>query len=472
MLGVRSFLALLAAVALAGVAHASATFVILNADGPGVGLNDPTPVAPVGGNPGTTLGQQRLNVLQQAGQVWGSVLTSVPAIVVQASSVDLACPTAGGPSAVGAPAAWLNAFYGPRTFLSAWYPVALANKIALADQNGASPEITLQLNLQVGTAGCVPEGFYYGLDGNHGAQIDLLFVVLHELVHGLGFATTTNPVTGVQMGGYPAVFDEFVYDDAQLRSWPQMTDAQRATSARNARNVVWIGANATNAAKTALAVGTPRIIVGGPMTEPGGPGTLPIGLTALGPPLGPVSVSGQLMTVIDTPEGYGRACDALDPLNALSVSGDVAVLWEDPIAACSPTTQVKNAQDAGAIGVVLVAASPSTPPADLFEIDPTISIPTVRVSGYNGPGLLYGLSHRSRTASGLTIDLGMNATQLRGADTAGRPLLFTSDPPQDPAHWDATATPDQLMEPVVAGDLTLVNSVYGMSLGALQDLGW
>ena len=37
----------------------AANIVVVSFDGPGVGLNDPTPATPVGGNPGTTLGQQR-----------------------------------------------------------------------------------------------------------------------------------------------------------------------------------------------------------------------------------------------------------------------------------------------------------------------------------------------------------------------------------------------------------------------------
>ena len=47
-----------------------------NADAPGVGLNDPTPVAPVGGNPGTTLGEQRRIALHYAADLWGAKLDS------------------------------------------------------------------------------------------------------------------------------------------------------------------------------------------------------------------------------------------------------------------------------------------------------------------------------------------------------------------------------------------------------------
>src|SRR6266478_8494351 len=75
-------------------AFGSVTIVIQNGDSPGVGFNDTTPVAPVGGNSGTTLGQQRLNAFQFAANVWGATLSSGPPIVVQASWVALPC-TAG-----------------------------------------------------------------------------------------------------------------------------------------------------------------------------------------------------------------------------------------------------------------------------------------------------------------------------------------------------------------------------------------
>ena len=84
--------ALIAALALLpDSARAAATIVILNTDAPNVGFNDPTPAAPVGGNPGTTLGQQRLNAFQSAANIWGAQLTSVPTIVVDAAWAALAC---------------------------------------------------------------------------------------------------------------------------------------------------------------------------------------------------------------------------------------------------------------------------------------------------------------------------------------------------------------------------------------------
>src|SRR5258706_3978082 len=52
----------------------AANIIIVNANAAGVGFNDPTPAAPIGGNPGTTLGQQRLNALAYAASIWGAQL--------------------------------------------------------------------------------------------------------------------------------------------------------------------------------------------------------------------------------------------------------------------------------------------------------------------------------------------------------------------------------------------------------------
>src|SRR5436309_222932 len=72
-------------------ARAAVTIVIQNTAAPGVGFNDPTLAVPVGGNPGTTLGQQRLNVFQGAANIWGANLNAVPTIVIDAAWAALSC---------------------------------------------------------------------------------------------------------------------------------------------------------------------------------------------------------------------------------------------------------------------------------------------------------------------------------------------------------------------------------------------
>ena len=70
---------------LSSSAFGAVTITVKNNDAPGVGFNDPTPVSPVGGNNGTTLGQQRLIATQAAADIWGQVLTSSTAIVIGAT---------------------------------------------------------------------------------------------------------------------------------------------------------------------------------------------------------------------------------------------------------------------------------------------------------------------------------------------------------------------------------------------------
>ena len=69
----------------------AATIVIVNNNAAGVGFNDTTPVAPVGGNTGTTLGQQRLIAFQAAASIWGATLDSNVTIVIRSQFTALTC---------------------------------------------------------------------------------------------------------------------------------------------------------------------------------------------------------------------------------------------------------------------------------------------------------------------------------------------------------------------------------------------
>src|SRR6476619_4002248 len=82
---------LAAAIGLACFSAHAATIVVTSRDKPGVGFNDPTPVAPVGGNPGTTLGQQRMNVYRYVADIWEKNLDSNVTITVNAGWEPLTC---------------------------------------------------------------------------------------------------------------------------------------------------------------------------------------------------------------------------------------------------------------------------------------------------------------------------------------------------------------------------------------------
>ena len=66
--------ALLAALAVSPAG--AATIIVNNINAPGEGFNDPTVVAPVPGNPETTLGAQRLAAFQAAADEWAAKLVS------------------------------------------------------------------------------------------------------------------------------------------------------------------------------------------------------------------------------------------------------------------------------------------------------------------------------------------------------------------------------------------------------------
>src|SRR5262252_8240560 len=92
------------------VASAAATITIVNVNAAGVGFNDPTPAAPVGGNPGTTIGQQRLNAFQHAASIWGATLDSNVEILIQSSFVPLPCTATGATlGSAGTFTIWANA---------------------------------------------------------------------------------------------------------------------------------------------------------------------------------------------------------------------------------------------------------------------------------------------------------------------------------------------------------------------------
>ena len=234
----------------ASSAYGQATIEILNdVDAPGTGFNDNTPVAPVGGNNGTTLGQQRLNAFQFAANIWGATLTSGPKITIRASwDNTLPCTAFSGTLGSAAPVT-LRQNFTNAPFTGTWYPSALGNALSGVDSNTANPEIRARFNPDVGNGDCISgHPWYLGLDNNHGTKVDLVAVLLHEFAHGLGFLTFTDPETGEFAGtapGFPSVWDRFLRDNTTGKLWVNMTSAERVASSVNDGNLVWAGAQVT-----------------------------------------------------------------------------------------------------------------------------------------------------------------------------------------------------------------------------------
>ena len=233
-------LAWMVVLALATVARA-ATVIVVNQDGGGEGFNDPTPVAAVGGNPGTTLGAQRLNAFEQAANIWGAQLTSAVTIDVEATMDPLTCNASSATLGQASPTSVVRDFPGA-LFTNTWYPLALANKLASSDLAPSSSDITAQFNSAIGTTCALPLDWYYGLDGNApGGTLDFVSVVLHELGHGLGFATFVDDSTGAELLNRADAFERNLSDDGV--AWTSMSNGQRQASAIHTGHLVWTGSS-------------------------------------------------------------------------------------------------------------------------------------------------------------------------------------------------------------------------------------
>jgi len=459
-------LGLLAALA-AAPAFASANIVIVNTDGPNEGFNDPTPAAPVGGNTGATVGQQRLNAFQHAANIWGSLLDSPVPIYIQSSFDPLSCSaTAGTLGAAGAIQIFAN-FPGAEV-QNVWYHVALANKLAGEDlapgpTGSDADDIVAFFNSNLGTPTCLATTFwYYGLDGNHGAGIDLVTVLLHEFGHGLGFANFVNETTGGMPAGLSDIYAFYSLDTTTGKYWTQMTGPEIRASALNTNHVVWDGLHVTQAVPTTLAFGTPLLTV----VSPSGLGPYRVGAAAFGTPLSAPGVTGDVVRALDAADAAGpTTSDACSPLtNAAAVAGKIAILDRGT---CGFTIKVKNAQDAGAIAVIVADNAPGSPPAALGGADPTITIPSARVTLGDGNAIKAALAGGT-----VKVTLGLNPAVRAGADPQGRALLNAPNPVQPGSsisHWDPIASPNLLMEPAINADLT---HGVDMTIDEMTDIGW
>lgn len=453
---------------------------IVNADPPGVGFNDATPVAPVGGNEGTTLGAQRMNVYLNVAKKWAKHLPEGgPDILINADWPALSCTaTSATLGSAGANSVWRDFPNAP--YPGTWYSAALANTLAGADlDEGTEPEINSHFNVNLGQTGCLDgTSFYLGLDGNAPANtINFAVVLMHEVGHGLGFQALTSGSSGARISdgvnAYPAQWERWMYDNTTGKTWLEMTDAERKASAINARNLVWVGANVTAAVPEVLKKGTPELLV--KSTEnPDLVGAYLVGAASFGPTLA-TRVKAPIGRVIDQADGKtGLACNPLTGDNATLVAGRIALVDRG---SCAFTIKVKNAQDAGAVGVIVADNTAGGPPAGMSGTDASITIPSVRITLDDGAKLKAVLTGDMRLSDNVKGILHVNKDQYAGADAQGRALLYTPNPYQSGSsvsHYDTIAFRNLLMEPAINSDLPVyrVTPPKDLTLPLLQDIGW
>lgn len=468
----RAAAALALACCTAAGAHAASVITIVNGNAPNTGFNDPTPVQPVGGNHGRTLGAQRLIAFQHAADIWARTLTSPVPVRVQASFEPLPCNADGAVlGAAGAMEVFANFPRAPK--VDTWYPGALASKLARTDlATDGAPHILARFNSRLGLfPDCLPgSGFYLGLDRKAGEQIDLVAVLLHELAHGLGFQNFTDEGTGAFFYGIPSIWDHFLVDIRNNKAWVNMTNEERRLSAIGGETLSWNGERVYKVTAQVLAP-QPSLVVSGMAAGKAG-GKHPVGDASFGPQLGQNAVTGELMPVIDQASGAGLACTPLNPANAMAVRGNIALVDRG---GCPFVTKARIVQNAGARGMV-VMENTDDPVSPLGGSDPAVRIPAVRVDKATGAQFKSAMYRRSRTSSGVIASLGVDPDKLSGTDWVRRVRMYSPEqyaPGSSVSHYSVDTRPNQLMEPSInAGLMHDVIPPHDLTYPLLQDIGW
>ena len=455
--------AVLLSLALLCAAHAFAgngKIIVINGDGAGVGFNDPTPATPVGGNPGTTIGQQRLNVIQAVAERWQNSININVDIRVSARFLSLApCDATSGVLANANPVESPSDFPGaPQSGVR--YPIALANTLANQDLSPASDDIIIRFNLDIDKSTCLGDSsWYYGLDANEGTNVDMFTVGLHELAHGLGFA-------GGFSGSRPSVFDTHIFDVQAGKRWNQMTSQERSISAVNTGNLVWDGPNVRDQAPrflqavTVLTVTEPTVVAK----------NYDIGTAAFGPAASSSTAAGRIAIANDTASEAGGpsatdACSAIT--NPSAIAGRLALVDRG---SCTFVSKARNVQAAGAIGMIVVDNTRDTClPPGMGGTAPDVTIPVISISANDGDVLKAQLNASTPVQAALRLDGGLRAGT---AGPQGYVRLYapcTAEPGSSTYHFDVTASPNLLMEPSVNSDL-----LHGVDLTVYQllDIGW
>lgn len=448
-----SLLALAATSAFAGTGRV----VIVNIDQANVGFNDKTPATPVGGNPGTTLGEQRLFVFETAASRWTAVLDTNVNIRARATFAPLACGDDGITLGSARALTWSHSFTGaPRA--NVWYPAPLANKFANRDLTPNDDDILIQFNGDLDKPTCAGDrGWYYGLDGKEGLDDALFPVVLHEIAHGLGMAGRGTDF----LGNIPSIFDIYTLDRLTGRTWDQMTAAERLVSSTNTGNVVWNGPNTTS--KAAQLLERPIILSAAAKNYD-------IGTASFGTPATRASMSGPIVAATDAENTEGPStldgCTTYE--NAADVAGKIALVDRGT---CTFVTKALNAQAAGAVGLIIAdnrkdTSGCSNVPPGMSGNNAEVIIPVVSVTQDDGTALRQG------SAAGVSALLRQDPSRMAGASPEGYVRLYapcTFSGSSSIYHWDTPATPNLLMEPFINSDLI---DTVDLSIYQMMDIGW
>ena len=226
------------------------------------GFDSSTAISAIDGNNGTTVGAQRKLSFIKAAEIIADQVASSQTIIVDADFAALSCNASS--ATLGSAGAAANLAYGspaPTGLLdNTFYPIGLMNAILNTDADNTKSDVTAQFNSDIGTTGCLQSsnGWYYGFGTPAANYIGFTTVLLHEITHGLGFASLTNASTGAKASSLDDIFSNFLYSLADSAAWSVaggLTDGERATSAVSVTGLLWTGSNTNTQAQGLLTDG-------------------------------------------------------------------------------------------------------------------------------------------------------------------------------------------------------------------------
>ncbi|MDN5781426.1 MAG: pre-peptidase C-terminal domain-containing protein, partial [Luteimonas sp.] len=449
----------------ATVAHAGADIMVVNLDaGTGQGLDDPTPATPIGGNPGTTRGDQAKVVFQFAADLWGSVLQSNVPIYNTVTFQPLTCTETSG--VLGSSGTnYIFAFNSPApegAIADTWYHSALTDALLGADasvENGdppGTPDIISRFNGKLGQPGCLSaSGWYFGIDGNApDNQISLLDVIMHEMSHGLGFSGFNNLATGAMQQGRQDIYSVFVQNNSTGKAWTAMTDAERQASAIDDTHLVFTGTNVKDEASLVL-----DAEIALEVTSPTGiAGEYAYNAAQFGSAPAPANFSGEVAISSGNDNLGCNVGGVATPVPG--VSGKLALLDRGT---CAFVEKAANAQAGGATGLILAnnVEEPIIPAGE----DASVTIPVIGVVQSVG----------TTFKANLPVTAGMvQKSSLSGADDDGNVLLYaptTLAQGSSFSHYDTRLTMNALMEPFINDSLS-ADVMVDLTPALFKDIGW
>ncbi len=289
--------------------------------------------------------------------------------------------------------------------------------------------------------------------------------------HGLGFQTFTDGSTGQRPYlDLPSIWDYHLTDNRTGKLWADMTAAEIVASAISVNGLSWSGTGTTANVPTVLS-GVSQLGISGAAAGAAA-GIYTVGDATFGPAVSNPALTGQLMPVVDQPNGTGLACTPLNAANALAVRGNIALVDRG---VCPFTIKAMHVQDAGG-RAMLVVRDLAGATTDMGGDDLTLQIPSLMVSQLDGARIKASLARRSRTMSGVVASFGLDPSRYAGTDTTGRILLHAPSPyaaGSSVSHFSTFAKRNQLMEPFINSDLLHTpKAPYDLTLDLLLDIGW